>query len=58
MSGIGKIPTHDEYKNAMEGDTDLKKKFVKLGELNDLAYEDLFFYQCQFICWEKWHLVW
>ena len=30
-----------EYKNALEGDTDLNKKIIKLGELNGLAYEDL-----------------
>ena len=41
MSGVDKIPTQDEYENAMEGDTDLNKKIVKLGELNELAYEDL-----------------
>ena len=32
MSGIDKIITQDEYQNAMEGETDLDKKVVKLGE--------------------------
>ena len=36
-----KIPTQDEYKNAMEGDTDIDKFIIKLGEWNKLAYEDL-----------------
>ena len=31
----------DEYKNALQDDTDLDKKVFKLGELYDLAYEDL-----------------
>ena len=30
MSGLDKIPTQDENKNAMEGNTDLYKKIVKL----------------------------
>ena len=29
-----------EYEKALEGDTDLNKKFMKLGELNEIAYED------------------
>ena len=33
-SGIDKIPTQDKYENALEGDTDLDKKIIKLGELN------------------------
>ena len=41
-SGVDKIPTQDEYKNAMKGDTDLNKRILKLGELNELAYKDLF----------------
>ena len=41
MSGMGKIPFHDEYKNAMEGDTDLNKKIIKLGELSELVYKNL-----------------
>ena len=38
MSGMDKIPTQDEYKNALEGDTDLNKMIVKLGELNELHF--------------------
>ena len=37
----GKILTQDEYKSALEGDEDLDKKIAKLGELNELEYEDL-----------------
>ena len=40
-SGVNKISTQDEYKNALEGDTDLDEKIIKLGEFNELAYEDL-----------------
>ena len=40
-SGVDKIPTQDEYKNALEVDIDLEKKIIKLGELNELACEDL-----------------
>ena len=40
-SGIDKTPTVDEYENAMKGKTDLNNKIVKLGELNELSYEDL-----------------
>ena len=40
-SGIDKIPTLDEYKNALKGDMDLPKKMEKIGELNELAYEVL-----------------
>ena len=39
--GVDKIPTQEEYDEALEGDDDLDKKIVKLGELNELAYEDL-----------------
>ena len=39
--GMDKIPTQEEYENALEGDDDLNKKIIKLGELNELAYEDL-----------------
>ena len=39
--GVDKIPMQEEYENALEGDDDLDKKIVKLGELNELAYEDL-----------------
>ena len=41
MLGVDKIPTQDEYENALEVDMDLNKKIIKLGELNELAYEDL-----------------
>ena len=41
MSGVDKIATQDEYKNALEGDADLNEKIIKLGELNELVYEDL-----------------
>ena len=41
MSGMDKIPTQDEYKNATEGGMNLNKKFVKLSELNERAHEDL-----------------
>ena len=30
-----------DFEKAHEGDSNLDKKFVKLGELNKLAYEDL-----------------
>ena len=39
--GVNKIPTQEEFENALEGNEDLNKKIVKLGELNELAYEDL-----------------
>ena len=32
MSGVDKIPMLDEYENALEGDMDLNKKIIKLGE--------------------------
>ena len=38
---MDKISTQDEYKNAMEGNTDHNKKITKLGELNGFAHEDL-----------------
>ena len=38
---MDKIPTQDEYESALEGDDDLDKKIVILGELNELAYEYL-----------------
>ena len=41
MPGMDKSPTQDEYESALEGDGDLDKKFVKLGELNKFACEDL-----------------
>ena len=39
--GMDKIPTQNEYKNALEGDRDLNKKIIKIGYLNKLAYEDI-----------------
>ena len=41
MSGVDKIHTQDEDENAMEGDMEINKKIMKLGELNELTYEDL-----------------
>ena len=38
---MDKIPTQDEYKNAIKGGMDLDKKIIKLYELNKLTYEDL-----------------
>ena len=38
---MDEIPTQDEYEEALEGDMDLDKNILKLGELNELAYEDL-----------------
>ena len=35
------IPMQEEYDNNLEGDAGLSKKIIKLGELNELAYEDL-----------------
>ena len=34
---VDKTPTQEEYENALEGNKDLHKKTVKLGELNELA---------------------
>ena len=31
----------EEYENVLVGDTELNKKILKLGEFNELAYEDL-----------------
>ena len=39
--GVDKIPTQEEYDEALEGNNNLDKRIVKLGELNELAYEDL-----------------
>ena len=41
VSGVDKIPTQKEYENPLEGGMDLYKKIIKLGEMNELAYEDL-----------------
>ena len=40
MPGMDKNPTQ-EYEKALWENEDLDKKIVKLGELNELAYEDL-----------------
>ena len=40
---MDKIPTLEEYENALKGNMDLNKKIVKLGKLIELAYENLFF---------------
>ena len=37
MPCIDKSPTRDEYESALEGNEDLDKKVVKLGELNKLV---------------------
>ena len=37
MPGMDMISTQDKYEDAMEGDTDLNKNIVKLGDLNELA---------------------
>ena len=41
MPGVDKTLTQDEYESALEGDEELHKKIVKLGKLNEVAYEDL-----------------
>ena len=41
MFGMDKIPTQDEYKNALKVHMDLDKKMINLGESNELACEDL-----------------
>ena len=38
--GVDKIPKQSEFEEALEVITDLDKKIIKLGELNELAYED------------------
>ena len=38
--GVDKNPMQ-EYDDVLEGDDDLDKKIIKLGELNELAYKDL-----------------
>ena len=40
ISGMDKIPMQNEYDNALKGGMDLDTKIIKLGELNELAYED------------------
>ena len=39
--GVDKIPMQEDYDNALEGDMDLHRKIIKLGELNESSYEDL-----------------
>ena len=39
--GVDEIPMQEEFDSMLEGHDDLDKKIVKLGELNELAYEDL-----------------
>ena len=35
--------SEEEHENDLEGDMNLDKKIEKLGELNELAYEDIIF---------------
>ena len=37
MPDMDKIPTQDEYKEAIKGNEGLNKKIVKLGELKNLC---------------------
>ena len=57
MSGVDKI-SQDLYKDAMEGNTDLKKKIMELGESKEIAYEDLILSSTLVPLYEKWHLDW
>ena len=38
---MDKIPTQDEYENAIEVDMDRNEQIIKLGKLNEHTYEDL-----------------
>ena len=40
-SSTNKIPTQDDYENALKGNMDLNNMIIKLGQLNELACEDL-----------------
>ena len=40
-SGVDKIPMQEEYASELEGDDDVNKKILILGQLNELACEDL-----------------
>ena len=40
-SGVDKIPMQEEYENDLESDMDLDNKIIKLGDLNQLACENL-----------------
>ena len=42
---VDKIPTQEEYESALEGDDDLDKKILKLGELNELAYNNFILFK-------------
>ena len=45
----------EEYENAIDGDIDPNKKIVKLGELNELACEDLIFQSTLVLLSETYH---
>ena len=38
---VDKVPMYKEYDKGLEGDVDLDKKVVKLGNLNVLTYKNL-----------------
>ena len=40
-SGVDKVPNEHKYEIALKGNTDLNKKIIKLGDINELAYESL-----------------
>ena len=42
--GVDKVVMQGEYEQAQEDNTDIDKKVVKLGELNEISYEDLILY--------------
>ena len=41
MVGEDKMPTQDKYDNDLNGDSELDRKVVKLGQLNELACKNL-----------------
>ena len=43
MSGDDKITMQEEYENALEGDMELERKIIKLGELNEQNNEHSIF---------------
>ena len=47
-SGVDKIPLPEEYKNALTGNLALDKKIIKLGEWNELTYENLILWKIAF----------
>ena len=55
LSGVDKIPFVDKYEKSLKGDTDLDKKIIKLGESNELAYEDLILTINTISILTKWH---